>query len=609
MSRTMRGMILTSANLTYEAQVSEGLEYQITAEGTFDNQTVTVKFWNSELGAFAGITTLTASAPNKRVRATGPRIQFAVAGGSPSIAVQALRLPLGGTTAPSNEALNLALAEDPSASRTALQIFTPRTPQPIGFTYGPHATTYVNFGAGAATAIMQRFTNFSPPYASRGLQLTFPQWAPSVLGTVDPTVSLAVRAAIEYPAGTFHPLFFNGKRDAVLDSLGCAETDPLEIQIPANTQFWIRVFVSCRTGDLATIRSSYFLKNVAGMQGAYIVGKAGTAATATLTAAAGVITTAVINTSGGGYPPNAEIACTVTGAGTGASIVAITGDGGFIDGLRILAGGTGYTGTPTLAIPGNATGAGVYQGTGGGSAGGAAPVDMTTTGTMADFTGATGTLAGYGPSVIKAIPSTTLPHRSYVILGDSIGTGYFDTNAGYMGWPHRVFNNGSNKIPILNLSFGGASLWRSVATGKSIWKHIGLANGCTDAIIALGRNDLTDSRTLPQMQADLTNFVTELQGRGLRVHVCTVTPGTNAANSAVLGSEAVRVGFNDWVRGLPLNIATCWETADAVEVSRNNGFWKAGAFSTGATGDGTPGVHVSPAGFDLMAAVFSTLEP
>ena len=88
------GGTLTSSNLTHEEAVAEGYEYQLTAAGTFDSQTVTVKFWNATLGAFSGNTTLTSASTSARVIATGPRIQFAVAGGSPTIAVQGLRLPL-----------------------------------------------------------------------------------------------------------------------------------------------------------------------------------------------------------------------------------------------------------------------------------------------------------------------------------------------------------------------------------------------------------------------------------------------------------------------------------------------------------------------------------
>lgn len=479
-----------------------------------------------------------------------------------------------------NEVINAAIAQDPDESRVSMFPFPiQRAAQPISLTYAPHGTDYVYSTRGVTTQ-MGRMRYTSPPWASRRFQLCFAQWMISVLGVRTDSAQVALRCSIEYPSGTMHPVYFNGSRDAKISPSGLVLSDPVDIQIPASTNYWIRVFAVCETGDLYLVKKTAFIKNTGGM----VIGVQGAAATATLAQTGGVINAVAITTKGSGYPPNTEIDCTITGAGSGASIKAVVSATGVIDGYRIVSGGTGYTGTPTIAIPGNATGSSAYGGV---------PVDQTTIGTIADYASAFGL---FGPSAILAIPADTSGHRSYAIVGDSIGTGYYDTDVGVNGWPKRVFD--STGIPMVNLSFGGASLWRSWPVAGTAAAHLGLAEGCTDAIIALGRNDLTDSRTLVQMQEDFTTLATALINRGMRVHAATVTPGTNATNTAVLGTESIRVGFNDWLRTLPAGITTCFDTADATETSRNSGYWKTGDYYT-------DGIHVTAQGFDHMATAFS----
>lgn len=54
------------------------------------------------------------------------------------------------------------------------------------------------------------------------------------------TNDLTFRASIEYPSGTFTPVYFDGKRDVVINGGGQALCDVSAIKIPANTQFWVR---------------------------------------------------------------------------------------------------------------------------------------------------------------------------------------------------------------------------------------------------------------------------------------------------------------------------------------------------------------------------------
>lgn len=55
---------------------------------------------------------------------------------------------------------------------------------------------------------------------------------------------ITVRAAIEYPAGTFTPVLFAGARDVVIPIDGIVASDPVTVSIPKGAQFWTRTLVS-----------------------------------------------------------------------------------------------------------------------------------------------------------------------------------------------------------------------------------------------------------------------------------------------------------------------------------------------------------------------------
>jgi hypothetical protein len=61
--------------------------------------------------------------------------------------------------------------------------------------------------------------------------------------TVGPN-DITVRASIEFPATTFIPLFFSGKRDVVINPGGLVWSDWVAVSIPAATQFWSRTYVT-----------------------------------------------------------------------------------------------------------------------------------------------------------------------------------------------------------------------------------------------------------------------------------------------------------------------------------------------------------------------------
>lgn len=61
------------------------------------------------------------------------------------------------------------------------------------------------------------------------------------------TQQVAFRASIEYPTGIYTPVTFLAKRTGVADGGQLIISDPVEIGIPTNTQFWVRGYYSSPT--------------------------------------------------------------------------------------------------------------------------------------------------------------------------------------------------------------------------------------------------------------------------------------------------------------------------------------------------------------------------
>lgn len=80
--------------------------------------------------------------------------------------------------------------------------------------------------------------------------LSYPQFSTNV-PEVDFGVTYVVTAAVEYPAGTFYPLYTAaGSRSlTVVPGRGLVSFLPCPIVIPANTRFWIKTFASWTPGN------------------------------------------------------------------------------------------------------------------------------------------------------------------------------------------------------------------------------------------------------------------------------------------------------------------------------------------------------------------------
>jgi lysophospholipase L1-like esterase len=424
----------------------------------------------------------------------------------------------------------------------------------------------------------------SPAYKMSSLSMVFASFRPAVSGIFTTTAKVIVRASIEYPSGTLTPVYFAGKRDAVIETGSSATTDPCAVEIPPSSQYWVRVFAGTLDGDLRALPPSMRLRT--GDGNGLNIGTPGIAGTATLLASSGVISSVTLTAAGAGYPPNTTVACVITGAGTGADITAFVNASGSIEPFfRINSGGTGYTGTPTIAIPGNATGTSSFA---------LAPSDKTLLGTVSGSTAYT----VYGPSVILTNRASNTNKRSYVLIGDSITVGYYDSPSNVDGWARRVCANYGASF--VNCGLGGATAMATWDGDSQNWNQVELAAGCTDAIVALGVNDFNGGQTLAQLQASITALVGRLQDRGFRVSACTLTPVTTTSN-VPLSWEASRVAYNDWLRTRPLGLDQIFETADTLETSRNSGVWKAAHMNTGEANY----IHPNATGYDAMALAFA----
>ena len=415
---------------------------------------------------------------------------------------------------------------------------------------------------------------------------------PGVGGVGTPIARIAVRAALEYPAGTYHPLSFNGNRDCVIAPGMIATCDPYSIKIPANTTYYIRtVVVAVGANTLAGLSKNFYSSNT----GALTLSQTGLQATAATTQTGGAIYKVISTQSGSGYPPNTQIACTVGGGGSNASITANINAAGMVEDYTIIARGTGYSNS-TLTVPGNKTGAIIN-----GSA-------ILTDQTLRTGGETTTTFVGYGASAVLGMPAETQPN-TYLALGDSITEGSYDTTSSFGGWPIRVSSSKSRAI--INTGDSGLMASTGYADASKCWDTLRVGDACSHAIVLLGSNDLNNSRTDIQIIADLTRIIQRLQAIGKTVDLCTITPFANAANTAPKSFESYRVAVNTWIRNTStsLGVRNIYDTADAMETSRNSGLWKTGYFSTNATDVGNDAsLHPNATGYNAMTAAFSAID-
>lgn len=212
-----------------------------------------------------------------------------------------------------------------------------------------------------------------------------------------------------------------------------------------------------------------------------------------------------------------------------------------------------------------------------------------------------------------------------LICGDSIAYSVVGSSMGYI----ETGLNGH--YGAINTAVAGDRLYWALG-GRRTSSYFA-NNDATTTICEYCRNDLEDSRTVSQMQANLLTLWTTQHNAGQRVIQTTITPHTGStdswattANQIVTNStiEANRVQLNNWIRaGAPIisgvavtpgtsgavlagdaghPLYSYWEIADLVETARDSGIWKAGYTSDGLHPNGT-GITAASAGVDYTMII------
>lgn len=250
------------------------------------------------------------------------------------------------------------------------------------------------------------------------------------------------------------------------------------------------------------------------------------------------------------------------------------------------------------------------------------------------------------PMAITGTPAPGTSAKSTLVVGDSIAAGLGDS-ASLAGW--NVSNSGLSGGGYISRGLHGLAGFVNVAVSgdrayvfaanTGHFRRLMLGTSFSNMICEYGRNDLSDGRTLAQIQASQLAIWRMGVARGMRVFQTTITPRTTStdgwcttvnqtADTAPI--EAVRTGLNDWLRagaplvaGSPVAVGTSgaslagttghplyavYEAADLAESARNSGIWGVNsgrAFTAAAITTGTA-ILTSPNGNFTSADIGQT---
>lgn len=153
-------------------------------------------------------------------------------------------------------------------------------------------------------------------------------WRAGVNGEVAGSNAITIKAAIEYPAGTFQQFTFGGSASGTLAIDETKESDELTLNtpIPAGAQYWVRTYVAVTSGQFWPLA---YLLNTA-------KGEAADFATGVDLSTSGTITNATASATRRGYGPLGVKATGFSGtpvkrafASIGDSILMQAGDGNY----------------------------------------------------------------------------------------------------------------------------------------------------------------------------------------------------------------------------------------------------------------------------------------
>lgn len=230
--------------------------------------------------------------------------------------------------------------------------------------------------------------------------------------------------------------------------------------------------------------------------------------------------------------------------------------------------------------------------------------DTTTTGVKSSSYTTT-----YSPLYI--LGRTNTPSPKWIIVGDSI-VNYSDELPD-MGWGIRALNN---QWPVQKISMPGETAQQWVADGTAaslVEARQRVLWGGTHFIFAYGRNDLTASRTLAQIQGDWITSWRRAYSQTAVGFQATVTPKVTSTdqystltNQTSDASEAVRLTVNAWLRdGAPMIGTTPQVTGTTgATVARCNVYSATGSLVTAASGP----VHLLTGGILEVAYVIESSQ-
>jgi lysophospholipase L1-like esterase len=219
------------------------------------------------------------------------------------------------------------------------------------------------------------------------------------------------------------------------------------------------------------------------------------------------------------------------------------------------------------------------------------------------------------PSAVLGLPASPEVVRAVGLIGDSLNMGYLDAVIDFHQKGYLVRGAEYEDVRYRRIPQGADRLQFWTATNAA--KRIALVQGCTSVIVSLGSNDVAQSRTLAQLQADSVACWTALGAKGAKIFQCTITPkttstdgwATKANQTPVFAAGGVRDTYNDWLRtgaSIVINGSTVTvgmsghpltgviDASPAVEDASDSHYWKSPSWTT-------DGGHPTALGYDALA--------
>jgi lysophospholipase L1-like esterase len=222
------------------------------------------------------------------------------------------------------------------------------------------------------------------------------------------------------------------------------------------------------------------------------------------------------------------------------------------------------------------------------------------------------------PSAVLGLGKSGETVRHVGIVGDSLMMGYLDTEVDSHKKGIGVRGAEYEDVRYRRIPQGGDRMMYWTAANAA--KRLALVQPATSVFCDLGSNDIANSRTLAQLQADAITTWTELGRQGARVFQMTILPKTTSTDSwatkanqtpvaPAFAAGGVRQTFNAWLRagastvingvtvtlgmaGHPLSGVV--DISSAVEDTTDSNYWKSPSWTT-------DGGHPTATGYDALA--------